>query len=61
MKHQLYDEYIEEVFSVSTTSYDHVGSDVLCVNYLIPIQSTCYTKEDLLHMISILDDKEEGD
>jgi hypothetical protein len=57
MTHQFADIDIDEIYSgyVSWSS-----TDVLCINYSGPTQSTYYTREDLIKMLDILDGKEEG-
>lgn len=57
MTHQLSDRDIDEIF----TGYVSWSAEwVLHINYISPTQSTYYTREDLLHMIDIIDGKEEG-
>lgn len=57
MTYQFQDIDINEIF---TGYVSWSTEDILHINYMGPTQSTFYTREDLLHMIDILDGKEEG-
>lgn len=57
MTHTFSDHDINEIFTGYVSWHN---SYVLHINYLAPTSSTYYTREDLLHMIDILDGKEEG-
>lgn len=55
MIYKFTDRDIDEIFTGC------IGwSNILFINYTGPTESTYYTREDLLHMIDIIDGVEEG-
>lgn len=57
MTHQFSDRDINEIF---TDNICMGGDEAIIITYIAPTNSTYYTREDLLHMIDIIDGKEEG-